>query len=285
VVARMWRLLLCLLLLLGLAGTASAQAPSGGKAPSGGTKKLTIALNGFENNLTPFTITFLAFPNTHDLVNLVYDTLFWSQAKEDPEPWLAEKAVPADDFRTWTVTLRPGVTWHDGQPLTAEDVKFSFDYYQRQAGASGRYAHHVSDVPPFQAAEVVDPLTVRFTYKAPAPTFKILPGADLPIIPKHIWENITEPAKASTNPPVGSGPYKVVEIVPDQRYRLQANPSYFKGKPTVDQIDMPIVKDPAAAFAALRTGQADFVSRDVPPELVGQFAKAPGFKVAKGTKF
>jgi len=52
-----------------------------------------VALNGFENNLTPFTLTFGSAPNTHDLIMLVYDSLFWSQVSEDPEPWLAEEAT------------------------------------------------------------------------------------------------------------------------------------------------------------------------------------------------
>lgn len=262
----------------------SGAAPGASGQPAE-QRRVRAALQGFENNLTPFTITFGSLPNTHDFVMLVYDTLFWSQVKEDPEPWLAEAATPSEDFTTWTVTLRDGVAWHDGRPLTAEDVKFSFDYYLQAPGASGRYAHHVSDVPPFERAEVVDPRTVRLFFRAPAPQFKILPGGDLPIIPKHVWEPVTEPTKATAGLPVGSGPFKVVEIVPDQRYRLQANEAYFKGKPTVDELDLPIVQDPAAAFAALRTGEVDLVARNVPPELGEDFAANPDLKVVKGTKF
>lgn len=244
-----------------------------------------IALNGYENNITPFTATFGAAPNTHDLLMLVYDSLFWSQVKADPEPWLAEKAEPNADFTTWTVTLREGIAWHDGQPLTAEDVKFSFEYYSKQRAASGRYAHHVFDVPPFQAAEVVDPRTVRLTFAQPAPAFPIMPGADLPIIPKHVWQNVTDPRLASQALPIGSGPYKLVQIVPDQLYRFEANDKYFKGRPTVDVIEMPIVKDPAAAFAALQTGEVAHVTRNLPPELANRFSSDEAIRIAKGTKF
>lgn len=66
---------------------------------------------------------------------------------------------------------------------------------------------------------------------------------------------------------------------------MQANEAYFKGRPTVDELDLPIVKDPAAAFAALRTGEVDFVARNVPPELGEEFASSPDLKVEKGTKF
>ena len=246
---------------------------------------LRIAVNGFENNITPFTITFGALPHTHDLLMLVYDTLFWSQVRQDPEPWLAESAEPNADFTQWTVTLRDGITWHDGQPLTAEDVAFSFDYYSRQRGASGRYDHHVFDVPPFTGAQVLDERTVRLSFAQPSPTFRIVPGADLPIVPKHIWETVTEPRRQSEALPVGSGPYKLVEIVPDQLYRFEANEDYFLGRPTVDVVEMPIARDPAAAFAALRTGEVAHVTRNVPAELAEQFAADGQIAIAQGTKF
>lgn len=273
---------LFLLLALLLAGVVQ---PLHALAQNSGQKPLRVAINGFENNLTPFTITFGSAPNTNDLVGLVYDSLFWSQVKEDPEPWLAQAAVPNADFTEWTVTLRDGIRWQDGKPLTAEDVKFTFDYYQKQAGASGRYAHHVSDTPPFRAAQVVDARTVRLSYNASAPQFKVMPGADLPILPKHIWEGVTEPKTMSTGLPMGSGPYRLVKIVPDQLYRFEANPDYFKGKPTVDVLELPVVKDPSAAFAALRTGEVSSVAVNVPGELFDQFSRNPDVALAKSTRF
>ncbi len=266
----------------GSAQATSAPASNNSATPS---KKLRVALPGFENNITPFTLTFGAFPNTHDLITLVYDTLFWSQNDVNPEPWLAESAEPSADFKTWTVKLRSGATWHDGKPVTAEDIKFSFEYYFKFPGASGRYAHHVNDVPAFDKAEIVDATNVKLFFKSPAPTFKIMPGADLPMIPKHVWENVAEPSKQTKDLPIGSGPFKVVEIVPDQKYRLVANENYFKGKPMVEELILSIVKDPAAAFAALQTGQVDYVARNVPPELVEQFKTVNGIKVVTGTRF
>lgn len=261
-----------------LAAPAQAQEEDGGRV-----ERLRVALNGFENNITPFTHTFASSPNTHDLIMLVYDSLFWSQVRQEPEPWLAEKAVPSDDFRTWTVTLREGVEWHDGRPLTAEDVKFTFDYY-RDTAPPGRYAHHVGDVPPYVRGEVVDERTVRLRFGAPAPTFKILPGADLPIIPKHVWEGVEDPARRAQQLPVGSGPFEVVEIESDQRYRLVANEDYFKGRPLVDELVMPIVKDPTAAFQALRAGQVDMVPVNVPPEVAEQFSRSPEIEVVDSTR-
>ncbi|GAC1331584.1 MAG: ABC transporter substrate-binding protein [Mycobacteriales bacterium] len=272
--------LVALGVLLAMGALVSAQ-PSSAAPP----RVVRVAIPGYENNLTPFTLSFGAFPNTHDLINLVYDTLFWSQSKEQPEPWLAETATASADNLTWTVKLRSGVTWHDGVAFTADDVAFTFDYYRSQAGSSGRYAHHVFDVPPLDRAEVVDPLTVRLVYKAPAPTFRIMPGADLPILPKHIWDKVAAPGTATKDLPIGTGPFKVVEMVSDQRYRMVANAAYFKGKPTVDELDLRVVKDQAAAFGALSAGDVDMVARDVPPELSAQYTKGTDVKVLKATRF
>jgi peptide/nickel transport system substrate-binding protein len=277
---RAHRISACLVLAVALLAPAAGQA-----AAQQQDQPLRIAMNGFENNLTPFTVTFGAFPNTHDLISLVYDSLFWSQVRENPEPWLAEGAEPNDDFTEWTVTLRDDVTWHDGTPFTAEDVAFSFDYYKEQEGASGRYAHHVSDAPAYESAEVVDDTTVRLSFAEPAPQFEIMPGADLPIIPKHVWQGVTEPKTQSTGLPVGTGPYRLVEIVPDQLYRFEANEDYFKGVPTVRELELPIVKDPAAAFAALRTGEVAHVARAVPPELVGQFENNDDIALLESTRY
>jgi peptide/nickel transport system substrate-binding protein len=248
---------------------------------------VTIAFKANENNLTPFTLTLLGIPTTHDLVHLVYDSLFWSQVKEDPEPWLAERADPSPDRRVWTVKLRPGLTWHDGQALTADDVAFTYNYFKEYRGGGGdRYSHHVWQSPVLETTEVLDPLTVRMTFKDPAPTFKILPAADMPIVPKHIWEKIpvTEAGKATDILPLGSGPYKMTSFVADQRYNLEANPTYFKGKPKVDRIDINVVKDPSAAFAALQTGQVDNVDRTVPPELYDTLSRQPGIRILTSTR-
>lgn len=242
-----------------------------------------IAMNGYENNLTPFTVTF-ASGRPDDLLMMVYDSLFWSQVSEDPEPWLAESATPSDDLRSWTVTLREGATWHDGQPLTAEDVLFTFDYF-RDVAPPGRWTHHVSDEPPYESGEVLDDRTVRLDFAEPAPTFPILPGADLPILPQHVWEDIDEPSTAAEELPVGSGPFQLVEMVPDQRYRFEANPDYFLGAPLVDVIEMPIVTDENAAFQALQTGQVDYVDRVVPPAVVETFEQDDDVEVVRGVDF
>lgn len=140
-------------------------------------------------------------------------------------------------------------------------------------------------MPPYDSSEVVDERTVRLRFAAPAPQFKILPGADLPILPKHVWEDIESPGTATEMLPVGSGPYKLTRIVPDQRYRLEANEDYFKGKPLVDVLELPIVRDTSAAFQALRTGQLDIVTEDVPPAVVERLEESDQIEVHRGHDF
>ena len=258
----MRRLLVALLAALFLSvlavpGTASAQEDE--------ESVLRIGLHAAEKNLNPF-ISPQALPITHDFTMLVYDTLFWSQASLEPEPWLATGAESSDDFRTWTVSLREGVTWHDGTPFTAEDVAFTFQYMVDQGGP-GRYGHHLTDHPKFASANVIDDLTVELTFVDPVATFEMLPGGDIPIVAKHIWEGVEDATADATSLAVGTGPYIMTEYIPGESYRLEANADYFKGAPLVDTLVMPVIRDAQAAFAGLQTGELDFVTRNLPAPL------------------
>jgi peptide/nickel transport system substrate-binding protein len=209
------------------------------------------------------------------LVELVFDKLLAPSPYVDkPIPGLAESATQLD-ARTWTVTLRDGVTWHDGRPFTAEDVKFTYESYRD--GSPNRYTHHVNAVPKIDQIVIDDARTVRFVCNYPCPTLGPVTFADLPILPKHIWQNITEPQNYK-GLPIGTGPYKLVELRSNELYRFQANESYFMGRPLVDELVMPIITDPNATFTALRTGEIDIAVRDVPPELGADLARQTAIK-------
>ena len=214
---------------------------------------------------------------------LVYDTLFWSQSRLDPEPWLATGAEPSDDLRTWTVTLRDDVTWHDGVPFTAHDVAFTYKYFADDGGP-GRYGHHVYDHPVFESALVIDDLTVELTFAEPVGTFKLLPGGDVPILPRHVWEGIEDPRADATSLPIGTGPYQMVDYQPGVSYRLEANTDYFKGAPLVSELVMPVISDAQAAFAGLQTGELDFVTRNLPAPLMGPMGDNPEIDVITGNR-
>lgn len=237
--------------------------------PSARVARLTVAIPKDVGPLNVYT--------TSDLVDLVYDKLFDpSPFVEAPRPWLAEAATQLD-ASTWVVNLRSGITWHDGRPFTADDVKFTFDSF-RDGPVSGSYTHHVSEVPRIERIEIEDPLRVRFVCAYACPSLARITFAWLPILPKHVWESVREPGKF-TDLPIGTGPYRLVEYKADQAYRFQANDRYFKGRPTVDELVMPIVKDPTTAFTALKSGQVDAVARTLPAELIADFRRLSDLKV------
>lgn len=241
-----------------------------------------IGLHAAEKNLNPF-ISPQALPITHDFTMLVYDTLFWSQARTDPEPWLATAAEPSDDLRTWTVTLRDGVTWHDGEAFTADDVAFTFQAMV-DAGGVGRYGHHVTDHPTFVSADVIDDLTVELNFADPIATFTLVPGGDMPILPEHIWSSVEDPTADATTLPIGTGPFRMTEYDPGVSYRLEANEDYFFGPPTVDTLIMPVVADAQAAFSGLQTGELDFVTRNLPAPLVEQVESNDELAIIEGSR-
>ncbi|MGH8906377.1 MAG: ABC transporter substrate-binding protein [Egibacteraceae bacterium] len=198
------------------------------------------------------------------LVELVYDKLLApSPYVADPLPWLAERVEQVDP-RTWDVQIRDGVTWHDGEPLTAEDVRFTFQYFVE--APTGRYTHHVSEVPEIADVALTGDRSLRFTCAYPCPELGPITFADLPIIPEHVWSGVAEPATRA-DLPIGSGPYRLVDYSPTSGYRFEANEAYFAGVPRVGELIMPVIPDPSTAFTALRSGEIDAVARPLPPEL------------------
>lgn len=212
----------------------------------------------------------------HDepLTELVYDKLLApSPYVDEPQPWLAERVVQLDPS-TWEVTVRDGVTWHDGAPFTAEDVKFTFDYFL--AAPTGRWTHHISQVPQVDKVEVIDERTLRLGCAYPCPFLGSVTLADLPILPQHIWKDVPgNQAATVTALPVGTGPYKLVDYSTERGYRFEANQDYFAGAPAVDELIMPVIEDPSATFTALRSGEIDVAGRRLPPELLDEFGNTP----------
>jgi peptide/nickel transport system substrate-binding protein len=214
------------------------------------------------------------------MVELVYDKLLSPSPYADtPMPGLAESATQID-HSTWVVKLRDGVKWHDGKPFTADDVVFTYTSFRD--GSPSRWTHHVNDVPKIDQITAEDARTVKFICNYPCPQLGTVTFADLPILPKHIWENIKEP-QTHRELPIGTGPYKLVELRPDQLYRFQVNEGYFLGRPLVDELVMPIIKDPSAMFTALKTGELDIAVRDVPPELRTELGRLPAMKLVNTT--
>jgi len=168
------------------------------------TSPLRIAVHTDEGPLNPFTFrTALGY----NLLTLVFDTLLWPDADNVPRPSLAQ---PVDSDRSGTprpVRLRRYVRGHDGRPPSAGRVKFPFEYAARH-----RHPNWTVQVEPVQRIELTGPYTLRILLREPVASFRNAPLASLPILPRHVWEEVLEPTRF-TGPMVGSGPYRLLEYV------------------------------------------------------------------------
>lgn len=235
-----------------------------------------LAIPADESTLTPYSYVF-GYPGYY-LMKLVYDSLLELDADNIPQPWLAESVDMSEDGITYTLALREGVTWHDGEPFTAADVQFTFEYFVAHPEQSrfARISRQIASI------ETPDDTTVVLTLAAPNPSYP-LSLADIPILPQHIWQDVEDPNNFAAT--VGSGPYKLVTYEPEQFYRLEANTDYFMGTPTVAELVIPVIVEQSTMFSALRSGEIDTVSRQVPAELISEFENSGGLEIVQGPGF
>jgi peptide/nickel transport system substrate-binding protein len=265
----------------GGATTAEASAPDGGEPPTGGGD-LTIALGGDEGTLTAFTYV-TGYPG-FNLLGLIYDSLLVLDLENQPQPQLAAEVESSDGDQTWTVRLREGVQWHDGEPFTSADVAFTFAYVQDNPVVS-RFASAAGTV---EAVDTPDDTTVVLRLAQPDPAFAtdaLGPLVDLPMLPEHVWREVEDPAAATQDQAIGTGPYRLVEYVPDQRYRLEANADYALGAPALERLTLPVIPEPQTAFAALRTGEIDATAISLDPQATAEFESSDELEVVSGPGF
>jgi peptide/nickel transport system substrate-binding protein len=204
-------------------------------------------------------------------LSLMYDTLTWKD-ESGTIPWLAQSWRVSADGRTVTFQLRPDAAWHDGRPLTAGDVRFTFEYYR---------THPFVWIDTRIVDQVVadGPRTVTFVLSAPyAPFLEEVAGV-VPILPEHIWKDIDDPRHAQTlSVAVGSGPYVLAEYRPGTGdYRFRANPRYFRGRPRFDEIRYTVLPEERQVLA-VQSGQADAGLSET-YDVVPVFAGHPYLKV------
>jgi peptide/nickel transport system substrate-binding protein len=244
--------------------------------------EVRISIASDQWGLTPYDYN-TGYPG-YIMMSLLYDNLLWFGPDGALIPWLAAEYDVTEDGLTWTFTLQPEAVWHDGEPVTAEDVAFTMDFIKNNQHL--RWTDPVTTM--IDSVEVVDEHTAVFNLTAPAPGFALLVAADIPILPQHIWQDAAlvwgEPVDV---PAIGSGPYSLVEHATDVMYRMEANPNYWGGEPQVDRLIFVIISDLNGQMTALRSGEVDFATGYVPPELVADInadagvtiARAPGFVV------
>jgi peptide/nickel transport system substrate-binding protein len=263
-----------------LALTLSACGGGGGNPPESDATQdtadsVTIAIASDEGTLTPFTNQ-TGYPG-NNLVKLIFDTLAVVQG-DDIVGLLAEE-IQTEDNQTFTLPLRDGLAWHDGEELTADDVVFSVEFYRDHS--EGDSAVDVSMVEDVSA----EGNTVTMTLDAPDPEFPRMVLADMAILPEHLWADVTKVSDAGTELAVGSGPYVLESYDNARGYTLTANPEYALGEINVDTIEVAIIPEESTTFAALRTGEIDMSTRIVPPQQLDQLKSQPNIGIVEGTEY
>ena len=245
-----------------------------------GVEQLRMGIVGDESTLNPYTYV-TGYPGWNMLL-LQYDTLYQLDADGVPQPWLVSAAETSDDGLTVTLDLRDDVKWHDGEPLTAHDVKFTVDYFKENP--HGRFTR---DLRPVESAEVDGDYRVIFTQSAPNPALELGTFADVPILPQHIWSEIENPNEFEfdIDVNVGSGPYKLVRYEPDQFYRFEANPDYFAGAPAINELVFVRYADQTGELSAFQASEIDMIVEAVPPEQVGLLGAASDVEIIQGPMF
>ncbi len=227
---------------------AGAFAPPATAAAQSGPDVLRIPLPRYDGTLTPYTFE-LGYP----AVTLIYDTLLWRDAKGVPQPWLARSITRRRGGRRLVIELRPGLFWHDGRPVTAADVAFTFRYVASHF--QPRFTPQLVDV---ERVRATGPRTATIDLRRPSLGFDDQPLADLPILPRHLWQGVRR-GRTPAGLPVGSGPYRVVSERRGEGYVLRANRSYFRGAPRVPELRLPIVGDADQTYRALTRRRVDMV--------------------------
>lgn len=200
---------------------------------------------------------------------LVFSGLTEVDASGKVKPDLAESWTASEDQKTWTFNLRPGVKFHHGREVVAEDVKVTIERVMDKA--TGSVARVNFDI--VESIEVVDKHTIKFTLKQPYSGFaEIFGDRQVRIVPRDKLDSLA-------SQPIGSGPFKLTSFRPGDRFELVKNPDYYvPGIPKLDAITIRIIPERAAQFVALETGEIDLIW-DVPPEVLDQYKNSKTIKV------
>lgn len=237
-----------------------AETPAG-SADETAKDALTIAVTNDENTLSPFTYV----SGTGLIVNrLIYDTLFIVDLDNQVVPWMVEDDYTAEDSKVFTFTLKDGLKFHDGDPVTAEDIKFSFEYPAEQNVSGQRKICNQ-----IESIEVLDEKTVRFTLKETDVNFMRDGFAYIRILNDATFEGAAD--GRSVTETVGSGMYRLAEYKTGEYYRLEAVEDYFRGTPKAASIYMPILSDSTVVGQALLAGELAASTGSVGPETLGTF--------------
>ncbi|AKR56903.1 peptide ABC transporter substrate-bindingprotein [Devosia sp. H5989] len=229
-------------------------------APAAAQTVLTVSAEQtttWVRNFNPFGQTSARFTT----LDFIYEPLVVFNRLKGNEPnfRLAESYELADDLKSITFTLRDGLKWSDGEPLTADDVVFTYDYIKKFPALD-----FISVSAQLASVEKVDDRTVRFNLVSPnALIANTIVG--MPIVPEHIWSKIEDPVTFANETPVGSGPMTEITRFTPQVYEQCRNPNYWDAANlAIDCMRLPQLADNPQVLAALADGSLDWATSFIP---------------------
>lgn len=209
------------------------------------------------------------------LAGLLYASLVTTDtASGEPELELA-KSIERPNPTTYDITLREGVTFHDGEPLTAEDVEYTLTQLDSETVQS-----------PFgSTADLIESFTIEderhFRIELEEPHAPFRTKLSMGIVPKHICAGYEE----CPGDPVGAGPFEFVERSGDRRFVLEGFDGYFEEAPEIDRLVVRVVEDDNARLLALLGKSADLVQNGVEPTMLPVVRDASGLKIETAQSF
>jgi peptide/nickel transport system substrate-binding protein len=245
------------LALAALAMIPAAGSPAAAAAASTGPGTGPTLRVESDTSFSTFNPFLAYYAGDQQVVYAIYPLLTQTGENGDPEPYLATKWAVSPDHLTWTFTIRSGLKWSDGKPLTAADIAWTYNLIMTNPAAGTVNGSLVAN---FKSVTAPDATTLVITTKAPESNIAY-EGTSIPVVPEHVWagrvKNLANFRNTSGFPVVGYGPWILTGYVSNQYATLTANEDYYAGAPAYHTLVVQYYSNSDAAVAALRTGALD----------------------------
>lgn len=262
------RAIMPLLLVAAILIAALQSFSTGAAQGEGEAKRLTIGTLADISTLHPIRVSDIP---SRQVMRQVFDALVDIDYEGVPQPVIAREWEISDDGMTYTFHLRDNVLFHDGTPLTADDVAFSLEAILDPEVASPDRARFEL----IEQVNVIDDFTVEVVLNKPSAPF-IVALDDARIMPRHVVEAVGHDQFGRN--PVGSGPFAFVSWQPDDRVVLESFDGYFAGASPLDEVVIRPIPEVSVRVAELETGQVDLII-DIPPHSVESLQNHPNITV------
>ncbi|MDQ7842199.1 MAG: ABC transporter substrate-binding protein [Armatimonadota bacterium] len=239
-----WRISLALAAVVVL----SWRVPAAPAPTSGGTLRI-----GMESAPTTMDAALSTDLYSQQVYSHVLEGLVMLDPQGGLQPALAESWTPSADGKIWTFKLRQNVRFHDGTEFTADDVKYTIDRILNPETRSPQRG----SLAQISLVEAVDRHTVRITTRAPFVPILTNLATSAYILPRAAHSRL---GREFARRPVGTGPYRWVEWVPEERIVLEANPDYYAGRPSLDRLIFRFIPEASVRLAELESGGLDLIA-------------------------